>query len=59
MGNRAQLVEMAIEQVIMDAIAKGHTDKNQLVAYMASTTFEKAVQSYLELFESIKAAVAA
>lgn len=42
--------EKAIQMVIMDAIEKGHTDKNELVAYMQSEVFENAVQNYISLF---------
>lgn len=41
--------EKAIQMVIMDAIEKGHTDKNELIAYMQSEVFEKAVQNYVSL----------
>ena len=42
-------VEIAVKMVIMDAMAKGHTDKNELIAYMQSETFEKAVKVYIDL----------
>ena len=42
--------EKAIQIVIMDAIEKGHTDKNELIAYMQSDAFSNAVQNYVALF---------
>ena len=42
--------EKAIQMVIMDAIEKGHTDKNELMAYMQSEVFANAVQNYVSLF---------
>ena len=39
--------ELAIQMVIMDAIEKGHTNSNELVKYMKSEVFTKAVQSYI------------
>lgn len=41
--------EKAIQMVLLDAIEKGHTDKNELNAYMASDTFDAAVKRYVEL----------
>ena len=37
------VTEMAVETVIMDAIQKGHTNKNELVEYMKTDVFEKSV----------------
>ena len=45
--------EKAIQMVIMDAIEKGHTDKNELTAYMQSEVFAKAVQNYVALFNQV------
>ena len=42
--------EVAIQMVIMDAIEKGHTNKNELVEYMKSEVFESAVKNYLQMF---------
>ena len=42
--------EKAIQVVIMDAIEKGHTDKNELMAYMQSEVFANAVKNYVSLF---------
>ena len=42
-------MEVAIQMVIMDAIEKGHTDKNELIAYMQSEVFEAAVQRYFQM----------
>lgn len=41
--------EIAIKMVLLDAIEKGHTKTNELVRYMESKTFKKAVKAYLEL----------
>jgi hypothetical protein len=45
--------EAAIQMVIMDAMEKGHTDKTELIAYMASKTFEAAVERYAEMFKEL------
>ena len=42
--------EVAMKMVIMDAIEKGHTNKNDLVDYMKSEVFEKAVRNYISMF---------
>lgn len=42
--------EMAIQMVIMDAIEKGYTNPNELIQYMKSQVFEKAVKNYISLF---------
>ena len=42
--------EVAIQMVIMDAIEKGHTNKNELIDYMKSEVFETAVRNYLSMF---------
>lgn len=41
--------EIAVQMVIMDAIEKGHTNTNELVAYMKSQVFEKAVTEYISI----------
>jgi len=41
--------EIAMQLVIMDAMEKGHTDKDGLIEYMKSETFANAVQGYLSL----------
>lgn len=41
--------EIAIQMVIMDAIEKGHTNTNELIEYMKSEVFAKAVKGYLQL----------
>ena len=38
--------ETAIQFVIMDAIQKGHTNKAELIEYMKSDVFTKAVANY-------------
>lgn len=45
-------VAAAIKLVILDAIGKGKTDPKQLAAYMDSKTFDKAVKSYIDLFNN-------
>jgi hypothetical protein len=52
-------LEMATEQALMDAIAKGHTEKSELMAYMASSAFQSAVQNYMLLFKQVKEEVGA
>ena len=39
--------QAAVQMVIMDAIEKGHTNSNELIQYMKSDVFEKAVKAYL------------
>lgn len=46
--------EAAVQMVIMDAMAKGHTDKNDIIAYMQSETFENAVKRYIDLMNENK-----
>ena len=46
-ATEATKVEFAAQMVIMDAIEKGHTDRDDLLSYMESETFEKAVNGYL------------
>ena len=42
--------QAAIQMVIMDAIEKGYTNTNELISYMKSEVFEKAVKNYVLLF---------
>jgi hypothetical protein len=42
--------QTAIQMVIMDAIEKGHTNANELIEYMKSEVFEKAVKNYISMF---------
>ena len=42
--------QAAIQMVIMDAIEKGHTNSAELISYMKSEVFGKAVKNYVELF---------
>ena len=39
-------IELAMQFVIMDAIGKGHTNKEELIQYMFSETFTNAVTNY-------------
>ena len=43
--------EVAMKMVIMDAIEKGHTNQNDLIAYMKSEVFETAVRHYISMFK--------
>ena len=43
--------QTAIQIVIMDAIEKGHTNANELIEYMKSEVFEKAVKNYISMFD--------
>lgn len=45
--------QTAIQMVIMDAIEKGHTDTQELIYYMQSEVFEKAVKNYVELLKTL------
>lgn len=42
-------IQAAIQMVIMDAIEKGHTNASQLIEYMKSDVFEKAVANYVSM----------
>lgn len=42
--------EAAIQMVIMDAIEKGYTNSAELISYMKSDVFEKAIKNYILLF---------
>jgi hypothetical protein len=42
--------QAAIQMVIMDAIEKGHTNAKDLIDFMKSEIFEKAVQNYIAMF---------
>jgi len=53
----ATAAQLAIDMVIMDAIERGHTDPNDLIRYMNTTTFEKAVKSYISMIGEAKAAI--
>jgi hypothetical protein len=50
----ASAAQTAIQIVIMDAIERGHTNPSELIKYMKSKTFEKAVKSCLLMMEEIK-----
>ena len=45
--------EVAIKMVIMDAIEKGHTNTNELIAYMKSEVFNTAVINYKNMLQGI------
>jgi len=41
----------AIELVIMDAIERGHTNKDDLIKYMDSDVFKDGVANYASMLE--------
>lgn len=45
------LTELAMQTVIMDAMEKGHTNKNELIQYMKSDTFKSSVNTYVNMFK--------
>ena len=51
LSNKTKM-QVAVQMVIMDAIEKGHTNANELIEYMKSEVFEKAVKNYLVLLEN-------
>jgi hypothetical protein len=50
-----QAAEFGAQMAIMDAMEKGHTDKNELISYMKSETFINAAASYARMFEELLA----
>ena len=50
----AQTAQLAIDMVIMDAIAKGQTNPADFVRYMNTTIFDNAVKRYLLMIEEMK-----
>ena len=53
-GVTASSAQTAIQIVIMDAIERGHTNPSELIKYMKTETFEKAVKSCLLIMEEVK-----
>jgi len=53
----ATTAQLAIDMVIMDAIERGYTAPNDLIRYMNTTTFEKAVKSYISMIGETKAKI--
>ena len=51
LSNKTKM-QVAVQMVIMDAIEKGHTNTNELIEYMKSDVFEKAVKNYLTLLSN-------
>jgi hypothetical protein len=49
-GSNEIRIQIAIQLVIMDALEKRHTNTEDLIQYMKSKVFEKAVKGYLENF---------
>lgn len=45
--------KFAAQMVIMDAIGRGHTNKTELIAYMKSETFIRAVNGYLNQMKQV------
>jgi len=41
-----QIIEKAMQLAIMDAMEKGHVNKEDLITYMSSDVFEKSVDRY-------------
>lgn len=41
--------DIAAKLVVMDAIEKGHTNKAEIIEYVKSDTFKKAVKSYVSM----------
>ena len=41
----------AIQLVLMDSIEKGYTNADELIEYMKTERFQKAVESYVELMQ--------
>lgn len=53
--SKEEKTKVAVKLVIMDAIEKGHTNKKELIAYMNSGVFDRAVKRYVSLMnETIK-----
>ena len=48
----SKFAEKAAQMAIMDAIENGHTDKDELIAFMASVEFETSVKKYIEMMEA-------
>lgn len=46
------LTEKAMQFVIRDAINNGHTDKDELIKYMASQAFKTSVKGYVDMFKA-------
>jgi len=46
-----QAAEFGLKMAVLDAIEKGHTDKEEMIAYMASETCKKAAAEYAKLFD--------
>jgi len=53
-GVTVSAAQTAIQIVIMDAIERGHTNPSELIKYMKTETFEKAVKSCLLIMEEVK-----
>lgn len=47
-------IELAMQLTIMDAMEKGHTNKDELILYMESETFKSSVKNYLSTMDDIK-----
>ena len=44
--------EVAMQMVIMDAMEKGHTNKDEIIQFMSSLVFEKQVNEYKALMSA-------
>jgi len=46
------IAKQAIQLTIMDAIENGHCDKNELIEYMKSETFQSSAIKYKEMLQA-------
>jgi Ca2+-binding EF-hand superfamily protein len=46
-------LKTAMEMTIMDAMEKGHTDKNNLIEYMKSFPFEQSAKRYFDMITEV------
>lgn len=47
-------IRMAIQLVVMDAMEKGHTDTEEIIEYMKTDVFHKAVKNYVAIMDELK-----
>jgi hypothetical protein len=47
-------ITMAIQLVVMDAMEKGHTDTEEIIEYMKTDVFHKAVKNYVAIMDELK-----
>ena len=46
-----QAAAFGMQMAIMDAMEKGHTNKDDLIEYMSSETCKKAAENYAKMFD--------